>query len=197
MSKLTEMYDVQHSAVGMISAYMHNGSPEFVSLSDSDDKQGYFIVPSEQVTEEKHVKNLIVQKAGILVARRMVSSTPIANGITHLEIGTGVGTGTTASPEVEADTQVSLRVPLARKAIASWTYINPTTGLPQTAESNVIQYAVTFTETEANGALVEMGLFGGDATISVGSGYMFNYKVFPVWNKGNTAQLTIKWNISF
>lgn len=180
-------------AQGFISAYMHDDELEFVQLGEGN--QGYF-KPSEAIQEEMHVKNLIVNKASRFMAKRMRPSESWGGGIQYLEVGTGVGTGTTQVPQKESVDQEKLRQALIRKKITSWTYVDAD-GKPTATETNVLQLSTTFDKTEAVGAIVEMGLFGGDATDELGSGYMFNYKTFPVWNKAEGMSLTIVWKLTF
>jgi hypothetical protein len=180
---------------GFINAYMHFGSPKFVPIG-TEPNQGYLEIPKDAVVREMHVKNLIVSKASNFMAKRMRPGASWGAGITHLEVGTGVGTGTTQAPQVESISQTALRTPLARKQITSWTYLD-SVGQPTATETNVIQLTTTFLETEAIGAIVEMGLFGGDSQDTLGTGYMFNYKVFPVWNKQSGMQLTVIWKLTF
>lgn len=180
---------------GYIGAFMHTGEPEFIQLG-SNPKQGYFKLPKHLITKEMHMKNLIVDKASVFMAKRMVPGASWGAGINYLEIGTGVGTGTTQAPQTESKAQTTLRVPLLRKAITSWTYLDAD-GNPTASETGIIQLTTIFNETEGNGAIVEMGLFGGDATTANGTGYMFNYKTFPVWNKDSTLKLTIVWKVTY
>lgn len=292
---------------GFISAFLHHpGATEFVQVGDGEG-QGYFRILRELVTDERHVKNMIVSNASKFMAKRMRPNTLIANptvaptlatattggvlpaatyyvvytwvgangetlvspeasitttgaastitatipalpagvacanvyisttagtetkqgstttttykqaaalvagtakpsvstcvtdwgaGISYLEVGTGVGSGTTQAPQAEQLGQLVLRVPLQRDAVTSWTCLD-TSGNPTALDTNVVQYTTTFLNGEANGALVEMGLFGGDSTSALGTGQMFNYKVFPVINKDITMQLTIVWKITY
>jgi hypothetical protein len=183
-------------AEGFVSAYLHSGEGmEFVPLSDAPN-HGYFRIPNESVFTERHAKNLIVSEGSLLVAKRMRPSTSWGAGLSHLEVGTGFGTGTAQAPQAENVAQGTLRVPLARKAITSWTNLT-SGGAPTGSDTNILQITTTFIESEANGGIVEMGLFGGDATTTLGSGFMFNYKVFPVLNKNNTMQLTLVWKLTF
>jgi hypothetical protein len=181
------------NAVGYIHAYQHTEDLEFVKVGDAPN-QGYFKLKG--VVGERHMKNLIVNMASKFMAHRMVPGTSWGSGIGYLEVGTGVGTGTTQAPQVEDVNQTALRVALSRKAITSWTFLD-SAGNATASETNVVQYTTTFLETEAIGAIVEMGLFGGDATTTLGSGHMFNYKVFPVWNKQSGMRLTVIWNITY
>ena len=182
---------------GFINAFMHERAATFIPVGNGDDPiQGYYEIDAASIRQEMHVKNLIVSKASVFMAKRMIPGTSWGSGIGYLEVGTGVGTGTTQAPQAEVATQAALRLPLARKAISSWTYID-SNGNPTATETNVVQLTTVFNETEAVGAIVEMGLFGGDATVVQGTGYMFNYKTFPVWNKGSDMKLTIVWQLTF
>lgn len=182
------------NAEGFITAYMHTEDLEFVQVGPNP-KQGYFKAPKAPL-QEMHVKNLIVSLASVFMAKRMAPGTSWGNGINYLELGTGVGNGTTQSPQVESSAQTALRVPLIRKPFDSWTFIDAS-GNPVSSDQNVIQLTTTFVETEANSAIVEMGLFGGDASTTLGSGHMFNYKTFPVWNKQSGMKLTVVWKLTF
>jgi hypothetical protein len=181
---------------GFISAYLHPaGALEFVPYGD-DPTHGYHRILREAVVDERHVKNLIVTNASKFIAKRMRPGASWGTGISYLEVGTGVGTGTTQVPQAENLAQTALRVPLLRKAISAWTNLD-SGGVATGTDTNVLQITTTFLEAEANGAIVEMGLFGGDATATNGSGQMFNYKTFPVLNKDNTMQLTLVWKLTF
>lgn len=183
-------------AEGFISAYLHQGAAEFVPFNDGDPYHGFYRVPQENITQEMHIQNMIVTRASLFMAKRMRPGASWGNGISYLEVGTGVGSGTTQVPQAEQLAQTALRTPLLRKAISSWTNLD-TNNAATVSDTNVLQITTTFIENEANGAIVEMGLFGGDATGINGSGQMFNYKTFPVINKDNTMQLTLVWKLTF
>lgn len=193
LKQFREEHSALRKAVGFIHAYQHAEDLEFVKVGDGE-KQGYFKLKG--IVAERHMKNLIVSMAGNFMAHRMVPGTSWGAGIGYLEVGTGVGTGTTQSPQVEDINQQALRVPLQRNAITSWTFLD-SSGNATASETNVVQYTTTFGSSDAVGAIVEMGLFGGDATATMGSGHMFNYKTFPVWNKQSGMNLTVIWNVTF
>lgn len=195
-----QLSEVMKKPVGFIKGIMHTGTPKFQPVGNgSDPKQGYLMIPKANIIQEHCMKNLIVDMASTLIAKRMRPGASWAAGIGFLEVGSGVGTGTTQSPQIEDHTQVALRQAMARKAITAWTYLDPSNNLAVTAaETNVLQLTTTFLEAEAVGAITEMGLFGGDAVLgTLGSGYMFNSKAFGVWNKQNNMQLTIVWSLTF
>lgn len=177
---------------GVIQIYEYEGEPKQVWFNESE-KQGYIILPKpEKIFREQ---NLIVRNASVFIANRMRPGN-WGNGITYLEVGTGVGSGTPQAPEVESIEQKNLRSPLVRKQISSWTFLTAA-GQPTQTPTNIIELTTTFDEEEAIGALVEMGLYGGDAASSLGSGQLFNYKVFPVWNKSSGMKLTVIWKLTF
>jgi hypothetical protein len=180
---------------GFISAYMHRGGMQFVHIG-TEPKQGYYIIPEASIVNEMHMKNMIVTKASTLMANRMRPGASWESGIGYLEVGTGVGTGTTDNPQKETVTDEHLKVPLARNPITSWTYID-SAGNPVVGPTNRLRLTTTFAEAEALGAQTEIGLFGGNATSTLDSGYMFNYKTHPVWTKTNDLQLTIVWDLTF
>jgi hypothetical protein len=83
-----------------------------------------------------------------------------------------------------------------RKAIDLAAYVHPETGEPTTVYTNIVDYSVTFGEGEAVGPIMEMGLFGGDATSEIGSGTMVNWRTFPVINKTSTMTVTVIFRIT-
>lgn len=163
------------------------------------------LTPDAEIIEKVEFKNLIVNSASVLMAQRMAPSADtstttagdfIANGLQYLAVGQGVQeTGTSGfdyqNPQPAAVTNIKLRDELFRKTFTSWSFIDSTTSNTVSTPTNIIQVVTTFLESEAVGPLVEMGIFGGDATSTKDSGYMFNYKTFAVWNKPNDARLTV------
>ena len=57
--------------------------------------------------------------------------------------------------------------------------------------TNIVDYALNFLEGDATGPIVELGLFGGDATDGLNTGTLVNYRTFPVINKTNSMAFTI------
>ena len=83
-----------------------------------------------------------------------------------------------------------------RKAIDFSTFVHPETGEPTTVYTNIVDYSVTFGESEAVGPIVEMGLFGGGATAELTTGTMINWRTFPVVNKTSSMTLTVIFRIT-
>ena len=128
----------------------------------------------------------------------MASKKP--GGITFLAVGTGDPSWDIQDPPAPTTSQVALEGESDRKAISSsnTSFIDPNTGDPvgNATPTNIVDYAVTFSESEAVGAIVEMGLFGGDATAASGTGTMLNYRTFPVINKTNSMTLSVIFRIT-
>ena len=105
------------------------------------------------------------------------------------------------NPPEETLAATKLQGELFRKEFTSWTFLNPD-GSESSSPTNVLKLVTTYLETEAVGPLTEMGLFGGNASdwengTGKDSGYMFNYKTFPVWNKPADSRLSISWLLTF
>lgn len=135
--------------------------------------------------------NVIVNTASILVARLLKDSREPTGGITYLAVGTGDDNWDLQDPPAPTTNQVQLASELFRIPVTSSTFINPEDGSESTTATNVVDYAFNFQESDAVGPLVEMGIFGGDATNGRDTGTMVNYRTFPVLNKTNSMAFTI------
>ena len=153
---------------------------------------------TNKILETRHDHNIIVNSASILIARLLKDNNEPDGGITYLAVGTGGVGWNLQNPPQPTNTQSALNNEIARKAFTTQdiTFIDPTTGNPTIVPTNVLDFTATFNETEAVGPLVEMGLFGGDATDVADSGSEINYRTFPVLNKTNSMTLTIIFRIT-
>jgi len=150
------------------------------------------------IVEKRSGHNLIVNSASILIARLLKDNQEPDAGISYLAVGTGAAGWNLQSPPQPTNTQTQLNSELTRKAFdtADVNFIDPDTGDPTTIPTGVVDFSMTFAETEAVGALTEMGLFGGDASDLRNSGTQVNYRTFPVLNKTNSMVMTITFRIS-
>lgn len=168
-----------------------------------------------------HKKNVVTKDASILVARLM-KSPPIPNtseprfGCYALAVGTGDVGWDLQNPPIATDTQRSLYNEIARKQMQVTEFIDgdgAVSGIP----THVVDFTTTFSESEAVGPLVEMGILGGDvdtnlsvtnpilppnglydATVDVvGKDMLVNYLSYPVINKPATSSLSWTWRLSF
>lgn len=200
--------EVVKKPVGRIHLINHRGDAlvrpwetDYARKMIKDPRFGVLDLSNIEVLDDFEDHNLIVNQASVLMVQRMAPGNLGTAGIGYLAVGTGYGTGSQQTPQAEDPTYTALRSEFARKAITSWTYLDGlgnAVGSPPTGVG-VIQLTTTFGTTEANAALVEMSLFGGAASLTAGSGTMFNYKAFSVWNKtvGLNASLTIVWTLTF
>lgn len=149
------------------------------------------------VHEYSH-SNIIVNSASVLIARLLKDNDEPTAGISYLAVGTGSPSWSLQDPPAPTTSATTLTGELERNAIGvnDTNFIDPNTGDPVQTATNIVDYSVTFSESEAVGALVEMGLFGGDATAALNSGTMVNWRTFPVINKTNSMTLTIIFRIT-
>jgi len=168
-----------------------------------------------------HFKNIVTMDASILIARLMRSAaSPHVSepsfGIYALAVGAGDVGWDLQNPPAPSNTQRSLYNEIGRKAIASSSFIDgggSVSGIP----TNIVDFTTIFSESEAVGPIVEMGLIGGDISTNmgvrspvlppngaydptvnlVGLDTLANYLTFPVINKPPTSTLSWTWRLSF
>lgn len=166
--------------------------------------------------QETRRHNLVVKDASILLARLMKDSQEPPHGAYVLAVGTGDVGWNPMSPPAPTDTQRALYGELTRKTFVDTQFIDAG-GLPVAYPTNVVDFTTTYTESEAVGPLVEMGLVGGNisSNMSVRNPVvppngpydptkdltlyetLVNYLTFPVINKPATSTLTITWRLTF
>ena len=163
-----------------------------------------------------HRKNVITLDAGILAAMLFKNPSSRLNGANMLAVGTG---GIGAPPAAPTAYQRSLNNELTRKPWSSTTF-RDSMGAAVAIPTNIVDFTCTYTESEAVGALNEMGILATvstnpltkypntnnppaarDTSIDVagppGKDILVNYLTFPQINKPNTATLAITWRITF
>lgn len=164
--------------------------------------------------------NVLTLDCGILAARLFrnslapVAGTSTNKGITHLDIGMSAR-GNILSPDAPQPEQRKLNTRLARKAVT--TQFRNDAGAAVAYPTHIVDFTTTFSESEANGALNEMGLVSAfndvgfndinngagtlnpyDATTDVSAkDLLANYLTFGVITKPATAILTITWRLTF
>lgn len=166
-------------------------------------------------------KNIVTLDASILVAR-FIKGTTVPNvsepkfGGYVLAVGTGDVGWDLQNPPVATETQRSLYNEIARKQMQVTEFIDGdggVSGIP----TRVVDFTTTFSESEAVGPLVEMGIVGGDVDTNmsitnpilppngiydplvdvVGKDMLVNYLTFQVINKPSTSTLSWTWRLSF
>jgi hypothetical protein len=169
---------------------------------------------SGEVLEKRHVPNVIVADASILAAIYFKNKNSRANSANMLAIGTGA-TGSLLNPNAPDPAQRKLNSEIARKPW-SVTQFRDGSGNAVAIPTNIVDFTCTFDESEAVGALNEMGIM---STISSNPlvtnpnpdnfptrdltrdltqfDVLVNYLTFGVLSKPSTARLTITWRITF
>ena len=140
--------------------------------------------------------NLVVDSCSKLIAALMKGESGYA-GIKYWEVGSGQSSWSDSNPPSPSSSDTGLNNPLFRKQIQPSDIIfidansNPA---PAGTVTNRLQVTVTFGANEANGYLREFGLFGGNATSTLGSGIMVNRKTHGVIYKtsGMSLQRTLR-----
>src|SRR5271166_2181163 len=101
-------------------------------------------------------KNIITSAASVLLARLMQDNTTPAYGAFGLAVGTGNIAWNPSNPPPATAAQTQLENELFRKQFQSINFTN--NGVVSPTPTNVIDCTTFFVESEANGALDEMGI---------------------------------------
>jgi hypothetical protein len=171
---------------------------------------------TKKIQEHRELRNLVVLDASILIARLMKDNSEPPHGVYALAVGTGDTGWDPMDPPAPTNTQRALYSELSRKTFADTQFID-SGGAPVAYPTKIVDFTTTYTESEAVGPLVEMGLLGGnistnmsiknpvsppngtyDDTVNLTSyETLVNYLTFPVVNKPATSTLTIVWRLTF
>jgi len=165
---------------------------------------------------EQVKRNLVVSDASILIARLVKDNAEPPKGAYVLAVGTGDSGWDPMSPPAPTITQRALYSEVTRKTFSTTQFIDGS-ALPVAYPTNIVDFTTIFTESEAVGPLVEMGLVGGnidtnlavknpvsppngtyDPTVDLTSyETLINYLTFAVINKPATSTLEITWRLTF
>lgn len=169
-----------------------------------------------ELQQEREIRNLVVKDASILIARLVKDGQEPSKSAFVLAVGTGDVGWDLQAPPSPTDTQRALYSEITRKTFSSTQFVD-SGGTPVAYPTNIVDFTTTFTESEAVGPLVEMGLLGGniDTNLAVKNPVsppngpyddtvdltnfetMINYLTFLVVNKPATSTLEIVWRLSF
>lgn len=158
--------------------------------------------------------NVVTLDASILVGRLLKDNAEPSKGAYVLAVGSGDGGWNPLSPPAATNEQRALHSEITRKTFSNTQFID-SGGSPVAYPTNVVDFTTTFTESEAVGPLVEMGLIGGnistnlaiknpvspltpyDPTIDLTTfETLINYLTFPIISKPATSTLEIVWRIT-
>lgn len=171
---------------------------------------------TQEILLEREIRNLIVKDASILAARLFKDNTEPTKGAFGLAVGTGDVGWNVMSPPAPTNTQRALYSELTRKTFSTTQFIDAA-GIPTAIPTNVVDFTTVFTESEAVGPLVEMGLIGGNISTNLSvrnpvtpanGAYnptvdlttketLINFLTFAVINKPATSTLEITWRLNF
>lgn len=140
--------------------------------------------------------NVIVNSASVLIARLLKNKNDPDAGISYFAVGTGALSWDLQNPPAPSVTQLVLESELARKVLSAGTTFIDAGGQATLVATNIVDFTANFGESEAVGPIVEMALFGGDATAALNSGTMLNYRTFPVLNKTAAMTFTVIFRIT-
>jgi hypothetical protein len=155
-----------------------------------------FLKQDGKIIKTIHQSNIIVNTASILIARLLKDNTEPNAGISFLGVGSGNEMWDPFDPPAPTTSQTLLENEFFRKNISTSTFVDPQTAEPTTNHTNIVDYATTFSEAEAVGPIMELSLFGGEASSTIDTGTMVNWRTFPVINKTNAMTLTIIFRIT-
>ena len=131
--------------------------------------------------------NLVVSKVLPLIMGMLKGS---LSGIQYWAVGSGSSSwdSTPVSPSLS---EVQLTSELGRKAITSGDikFVNPVTFEESDTPTNCLQIGCTFFEEDCNGSWREFGIFGGNATTELNSGYLIDKKHHSLVNK--TSEMVV------
>ena len=167
---------------------------------------------------ERHQNNVVTLDAGILIARLCKDNQEPHHGFNMLAVGTGA-LGAVLNPDAPSQQQRRLNNEIARKPFSETTF-RDANGAAVSIPTRVVDFTTIFGESEAVGALNEMGLLstisdntsirnpnpnfagqGGqpyDPSIDVTNYDMLcNFLTFGVITKPATSILTLTWRLSF
>jgi hypothetical protein len=155
-----------------------------------------FLKENGKLIKTYHHSNIIVNTASIMIARLLKDNSEPTAGISFLGVGSGNDGWDPFDPPAPTTSQTLLENEFYRKNISTSTFVDPQTAEPTTVPTNIVDYATTFSESEAVGPIMELALFGGEATTTNNTGTMINWRTFPVINKTNAMTLTIIFRIT-
>lgn len=167
-----------------------------------------------EVQEQRKI-NLVMLDASILIARLMKDNFEPEHGVFCLAMGSGDVGWDPMNPPAPTNTQRALYSEITRKTFAQTDFIT-SGGAISGVPTNIVDFTTTYTESEAVGALVEMGLIGGNVAITPRNPVsppngpynvppvdlttketLINYLCFAVINKPPTSTLTVVWRLTF
>ncbi len=168
------------------------------------------------IQAHREKRNIVVKDASILIARLVKDNQEPSKGAYVLAVGSGDTGWDPMNPPAATDTQRALYSEITRKTFSDTQFVDAG-GVPVGYPTHIVDFTTIYTEAEAVGPLVEMGLIGGnistnlsvknpvsppngtyDPTVDLTSyETLLNFLTFPVVNKPATSTLQVVWRLTF
>lgn len=137
-----------------------------------------------------------------LIARLCLQNDEPGGGLLYAGVGSGDGSWDPLNPPAPTGNETGMVSEFFRK---SWSaaYFVDEFGTPQTvaaaiaANLNTVDFEVSFSEGEAVGLITELGIWGGDATATLGSGSLCDYETIAGIPKPANATLSFIFRWTF
>lgn len=140
-----------------------------------------------ELIDERVYHNLVVDTCSILISGLIKGA---LNGVQYFAVGSGSSSWNNESLPSPATTDTKLLNETYRKQITpdDIKFID-SNNVKSNSPTNRLEIRVMFSESEANGELRELGLFGGNASSTKNSGYMLNRKIHALIYKTSGMKL--------
>lgn len=144
-------------------------------------------------------KNLVVAKAGDLLSWFLKEGGLVGGplGIQYYALGSGLASWDSAPVQPSpSDVKLQTEIAASRK-VPSLTFLDANNN-PTATKTDKIELQVTYGTTELNGTTWrEFGVFAGDATTSVDTGYLLNHVIHGAFPKTSAITVTRKTRFQF
>lgn len=133
--------------------------------------------------------NIVVENLSVVIAALMKKEQGY-QGILYWAIGSGLSSWPDDNPPAAKDIDTKLQTEFFRKAIniANMRFIDAN-NVVSLSPTNRVEASIILNENEANGKMVEFGIFAGNATTALNSGLMINHKTHPAIYKTSLVKL--------
>jgi len=160
----------------------------FINVYEGDTLLDYF-----------HFKNIVTEKASVMLARLMKNPSEPLNGVYALGVGSGSPSWDPMSPPPATASQVYLVNELARVQFDSINFIKTDgSGEVSPVPTYIIDCTANFPATIGTGPWMELGVFGDTPTPLIpNTGTLVTYRTLAVLNKTPTMSFTVVYRLSF
>lgn len=147
--------------------------------------------------------NVLTPGFATLAARLFLNNTEPLGGLLYCGIGSGdSGWNPLEQPPAAVGDETDMIAEFARKPWSNKYFVDsdavPATVAEAIAQNlNTVDFEVVFAESEGVGSIMEIGIWGGDATATLGSGTLCDYETIGLITKPANARLSFVFRWSF